>query len=379
MTTYKPNPTYYRVEWNRSSPNNYASLTGTQAGGLDSSSPLDYNSKVIITGDTVISGTPMSTGDSLVINGVEIAFVSTDTLADIITTINVHRVLTNVIAHNTISSSYITLTNASGNEAESIILAEGTGALAKLGLVAGVYTHFPSVVGGSFTSFTNGDKVDINGVTITFSTGALDRAGAIATINSFVSSTHVMASAAAGHVQLTSTVAQPIVVAGTNPTKLGFAAGVYGGSPSTTTQCINKALANLRFQMVVMKLEDFATPFVLNDFFGTGNYDGSTELTTFAFTVGYERPDQVATLAAAGEPSSGTMLTGTAAVKRAVARGLAATYTSNVNLFDPTTEIKNGCAIRPNPVRVKNLTATGIDTDLSNIEENLTVTMIVLE
>jgi hypothetical protein len=380
MANYKPNPTYYRVEWNQGSPNNYSSLTGTQAGGLDSSSSLDYNSKVTVTGDTAITGTPMVTGDALVINEVGIAFVNTDTLADIITTINMHRVLTNVIAHNDISATYITLTNALGNEAEPITLAEGTGALAKLGIAEGVYTHFPSVVGGSFTSFTNGDNVDINGVTITFTTaGGLNRAGAITTINSYTASTHVIASAAAGKVQLTSTVAQPIVVAGANPTKLGFTAGVYGGSPSTLAQSTNKALANLRFNMVMMQLEQFATPFILNDFFGTGNYDGSAALSTFAFTVGYERPDQVATLAPTGEPDAGELLTGTAAVKRAVARGLAATYNSNVNLFDPTTEVKNGCAIRPNPVRVVNLTATGISTDLADLEDNITVTIIVLE
>lgn len=380
MAIYKPNPTYYRVEWNQTSPTDYTGLTGNQAGGLDSSSSLDYNSKVTLTGDTAIVATPMSTGDSLIINGVEIAFVSSDTLTDIITTINMHRVLTNVIAHNDISSTYVTLANAPGNEAEPITLAEGTGALAKLGFIAGSYTHFPSVVGGSFTSFTNGDNVDINGITITFTTaGGLNRAGAIATINSYVTSTHVLASAAAGKIQLTSTVAQPIVVAGSNPTKLGFTAGVYGGSPSTLAQSTSKALANLRWQMVVMQLEQFATPFVLNDFFGTGNYDGSTELDTFAFTVGYERPDQVATLAPADEPNAGTLLTGTAAVKRAVARGLAATYNSNVNVFDPTTEVKNGCAIRPNPVRVNNLTAEGISTDLADLEDNLTVTIIVLE
>lgn len=379
MAIYKPNPTYYRVEWDQTSPNDFTSLTGNQAGGLDSSSPLDYNSKVIITGDTAIVATPLADGDSLIINGIEISFLSTDDLANIITTINIHRVLTNVIAHNDISATYLTLTNASGNEAESITLAEGTGALNKLGLVEGVYTHFPSVVGGSFSSFNNGDKVDINGITITFVTGALDRPGAINTINEHVSDTHVIASAAAGKVQLTSTVAQPIVVAGTNPTKLGFTSGVYGGNPSTVEQSIDKSLANLRFQMVVMQLEQFATPFVLNDFFGTGNYDGSTELDTFAFTVGYERPDQVATLSLVGEPNSGTLLTGTAAIRRAVARGLAATYNSNVNLFDPKVEVKNGCAIRPNAVRVKNLTAEGIDDDLSDLEANISVTMIVLE
>lgn len=380
MTIYKPNPTYYRVEWNQSSPNNYASLTGTQAGGLDSSSPLEYNNKVSITGDTSITSTPLSTGDSFLINGIEISFLNTDTLADIIVKINIYRILTNVIAHNDISANYLTLTNGSGNEAEPINLAEGTGALAKLGFTAGTYTHFPSVVGGSFSNFTNGDNVDINGVTITFTTaGGLNRAGAIATINSFVSSTHVIASAAAGNVQLTSNVAQPIVVSGSNPTKLGFTAGVYAGNPSTLAQSTSKALANLRWQMVIMQLEQFATPFVLNDYFGTGNYDGSTLLDTFAFTVGYERPDQVATLAATGEPGAGTLLTGSSAVKRAVARGLAATYNCNVNLFDPTTEVKNGCAIRPNPVRVVNLTATGISTDLGDLEDNISVSMIVLE
>lgn len=380
MTIYKPNPTYYRVEWNQSSPTDYTGLSGTQAGGLDSIGPLDYNSQVSITGNVSIAGTPLSTGNTMVVNGQAISFLGTDTLTDIITTINMYRVTTNVIAHNDIAPTFITLCNAAGYEAEPISLAEGTGALSKLGFTAGVYKNFPNVMGISWTNMTNNDNVSLNGVTVTFTTaGGLDRAGVAETINSMTYLTHVVALPAAGNIQLSSTSAQPIVVAGPAATKLGFPAGVYAGSPATLPLSTSKSYANLRWQQVINQLELDATPFVVTDLFGTGNYDGSTELDTFSFTVGYERPDQVVTVARIGEPNAGTLLTGTAAIKRAVARGLAATYNGNINQFDPLSEVRNGIAIRPNQIRVTNLTVTGIDTDISLLEGNITVTMIVLE
>lgn len=382
MTTYKPNPTYYRVIWNSASPNDYTALTGTQSGGLDNVSPIAYNRKISITGNASITSNVMTTGDSLLINNQEIAFISTDLLADIITTINMYRPLTNVIAHNAVSSTYVTLANANGFEGEPIQLAEGTGALAKLGITAGVYTDYPNAIGTSWTDLNNGANVTINDVTVTFTTaGGLDLTGAVDTINSYTNVTGVSAIPAAGNLQLTSTVNHPIYISGPNVSTIGFTAGPYGGSPSTIDQSTRKALANLRWQQVINQLEIFATPFMLGDVFATGNYDGSGNTTTFGFTVGYEHPDQILTVALPGEYDAGTTLTGTAAIKRAVARGLAAVYNCNVNLFDPTIEVRNSLAVRANPVRVVNLTATGIGTtgELADLEDNISVAMITYE
>ena len=379
MSIYKINPTYYRITWNQTSPTNYSGLTGSRAGGLDSTSPSVYNRRVSLTGTVSITSTPLTTGDSMFVNGREIIFSSADNLAAILEKINLQSLLTNVIAHNDVGATYVTITNALGDEGTYIELAEGTGALAKLGFTAGTYAFYPCVVGGAFTNFTNNDTFTINGITVTMTTaGGLNQAGAVSTINALTTQTGVVAVRAASTVQLISVNNQPWTTSGANASKLGFPAGIYGGNPSTYAQSTNKALANLRWQQVINQLEIFSTPFMLNDQFGTGNYDGSTELDTFAFTVGYEHPDQVFTTELEGEPDPGNVLSGTGAIKRAVARGLVATYRTGVNLFDPTTETRGSYAIRANPVRVVKLTADGIDTldNIGTVEGNITVTMI---
>ena len=379
MSNYKPNPTYYRVTWNQASPANYTGLTGTRAGGIDSVSAVKYNSKVSLTGTA--SSPSTTSGDSLVINGYTIVF-PTGVLADVITTINMNSILTKVMAHNGVSSNYVTLTNIDGHEGEQISLAEGNGALAKLGFTAGSYKFAPCVVGGAFTNFTNADTFQINGVTVTMTTGGgLDPAGAVSTINALTASTGVIATRAAGTVQLNSINGMPITTSGANASKLGFPAGIYAGNPSTLAQSTSKELANLRWQQVINQLEIFSTPFVVNDQLGTGNYDGSADLTTFSFTIGYEHPDQVSIVEYANEPNPGNVLVGTAAIKRAVARGLTASYTGNTKLFDPTTETRGSMAVRPNPARIVTLTADGIDTpaNIATIEGNISVTIIAYE
>lgn len=386
MTIYKPNPTYYRVTWDQTGPNVYTGLTGTQAGGLDAVSPIDYHNKVSITGNGSLAGTPMAGGDSLYINGVKIVFSGADTISDIIVKINMHGVLTNVIAHNLISANFITLTNASTHEGEPITLEEGSGALAVFDIVPGVYKHFPNIVGGAFAGLVGGNVFSFNGTNITFNAPAdVSLAGCVNKINQYTQQTGVVAYTAAGTIQLSSINGQAIVIAsgdvGSNPTVIGFPAGVYRGAPYTLAQSEAKSLANLRWQMVINALEEFSTPFVLNDVFATGNYDGSAELDTFSFTIGYDHPDQIATFEARGEPNPGNLLEGVDAIRRAVARGLIGTYSRNVSVFDPTIEVRGSHAIMPNAVRIKHLTATGVDmvSNTSLVEANISVTMIAYE
>lgn len=376
MTTYKPIPTYFRVTWNQSSPNDYTNLAGNRAGGVDPTTAYQYNNSISITGHQPILSTPFSDGDSFFLNGQEISFTSSDTLADVISKINLYSIETSVIAHDGVQTNYVTLTNASGHSAEKIEVAEGTGALAILGFDAGAYRYHPSDVGTTYTNFTNGDSFVINGITITMTTaGGLDQTGAVSTINMKTSQTGVIAYRAGTKIQLASIYGQPWALSGSNVTKLGFPVGTGGGHPTNITLSIRKSYANMRWQQVVNQLEIFSTPFMLNDILGTGNYDGQTELTTLGFTIGYEHPDQLVT---EDELNPGTMLSGTAAIRRAVARGLTATYTRNVDVFDPTIETRGSYAVRPNPLRINKLAAAGIDTfeNIATLEENISVSMI---
>jgi hypothetical protein len=285
-------------------------------------------------------------------------------------------VLTNVIAHNYVSSNYVTLTNGLGHCGDVIELYEGTGALAKLGFAANSYKSHPSEIGPTFTNLANGDTLIINAVTITMTTaGGLDQAGVCSTVNQYISKTGVIASRAADRIQFSSIFGQPWVLGGTGLTKIGFSAGSYGGFPNTIEQSIQKQQATMRWQMVVNQLESFSTPFMINDQLGTGNYDGTSELSTMSFTVGYEHPDQVATR---DELNGDAMIYSEAAIKRAVARGLVANYTANQQVFDPTIEARGNYAVLTNPIRIMNMTATGIDTpsNLATIEDNITVTLI---
>ena len=69
MTTFSLNPTYYIVTWNDNSPNDYLSLGGNQAGGLDSTTAINYNRLVHVTGTTAVSTNVMSDGETIIING----------------------------------------------------------------------------------------------------------------------------------------------------------------------------------------------------------------------------------------------------------------------------------------------------------------------
>lgn len=381
MTNYSINPTYYRITWDQTSPTDYTGLSGTRAGGLDSTTAWAYNRKVSVTGSSSITSTVMADGDKLVINNESIEFSSSDTLADIIARINVSSLLTRVIAHNGVGSTYVTLTNAAGFEGTIINVEEGNGALAKLGIVAGHYNEAPCEVGTSFTTFTNGDTFEINGITITMTSAVgLTQAGAVAAINALTEAHGVVATRAADKIQLAGINGHAWSTSGSNATKLGFPAGLYGGNPLDLASSTAKERAYLRWLIVINQLEMFATPFMVADHFGTGSFDGSEELTTFSFTVGYERPDYLRTVATADEPDAGIELTGAAAIKRAVARALTGTLTLNAKLWDPTLEARNDYAVRPNPFRQVELTADGFDTiaNMASIEGNITVTVIAL-
>jgi hypothetical protein len=377
MTTYKPNPTYYRVTWNQASPTNYTNLLGTRAGGLDGVSAYKYNNRVTVTGtQPVLSSNVLADGQTMIINQVTIPFDSSMDLQDIITQINLYSLMTDVIAHNGVQSDYLTLTNGMNHAGDPIDLMEGTGALAILGFEERAYTKHPSDVGSTFTNFADGDSFTINGIIITMSTaGGLDQTGAVSTINAKTREHGMIAQRAGTKIQLVSQYGGPWSLGGANISKLGFTAGNHGGYPTNITLSLRKTYANMRWEMVIQQLSMFATPFMVNDQLGTGNYNGQSELTTLSFTIGYEHPDQIAT---EDELNPGTMLYGTAAIKRAVARALTSNNNMNMNVFDPSLESRGAYCVRPNPIRVMNITVQGIDVpaNILTIEGNVEVSMI---
>lgn len=378
MTTFSLNPTYYQVTWSDSSPNDYMSLGGNQAGGLDSTTALNYNRLIHVTGTVSVTTNVMSDGESMVINGYTVIFNSGMTLANIITAINLATKFTGVIADQRTASNYITLANAPGQEGSPFYIANGNGsALGKLGLTANTYQYFPNIIGGSFSSVGTGDNVTINGVNIVFTAGTL--ASVVTQLNAYTSTTSVYALPAANKLQLTNVNGQPWVInSGNAVTKLGFPVGNYGGYPITVTESENKERANMRWVQAVSELEQFSTPFYVGNIVRTGNLNGNGTCATFQFTIGYEHPDQVVTVGRADESDSGNVLVGTAAVKRAVARAMVADMTSNRKVFDPTLAAYGAYTNRPNSQRIETLSAEGVDVvaNIKTVEQNITVTQI---
>lgn len=377
MSTFSLNPTYYQVTWNLVSPTDYSGLSGDQNGGLDPISSWQINREVTITGTVLVSGAVMAEGETIIIDGRSIAFSSTDTLADIVGKINLESKFTAVVADQSVAGGYITLRNQPTTEGQPFYLAEGNGsALSKLGLVPGVYRHGPSEVGGAFSSVTTGSNVTINGINIVFSSGGL--VSTASQISARSADTGVIAYASGPYLQLTSKDGQPWVInSGNAVANLGTTLGNHGGLPSSLANSQAKERANMRWQQAISELQSFSTTNLVGNIVRTGNV-GNVALTTVTFTVGYERPDQVVTVAREGEPDAGNVLVGTSAVRRAVARALVCNLTGNRKVFDPTMENFGAYTDRPNAARIQAITASALDT-LSNIgiiETNLAVTQI---
>jgi hypothetical protein len=376
MTTFSLNPTYYQVTWSLTSPTDYSGLTGDGSGGLDPITPFETNRIVSITGNQSITTTVMSDSETINVNGQIITFMSTDTLADIVDKINTVKKFSGVVASQQVAGTYLTLSNAPKREGYPFYLAEGNGtALAKLGLAAATYRHYPSEIGGAFTSVTNGMNVTINGTTLVFTAGGLSSVAS--QLNSSSAQTGVIAYEAGPYLQLASENGQPWVInSGNAVANLGFPVGTYGGYPDTVTSSLSKERGNMRWQQVINELEYSASPILIGNMVMTGNVDVTPE--TVTFTVGYDRPAQVTTVARSDEPDAGTVLVGVDAVKRAVARALTVSMAGNRKVFDPTIDQYGAYADRPNPIRIQRVTASAIDTvaNIAIVEDNLSVSQV---
>jgi hypothetical protein len=375
MSTFNQVPFFFQITWNNSSPNSFTNLPGNQAGGIDcvAATPDSYNRRVSVTGTVSITGTPLSTGASIVINNTTIPFTNADTLSTIIVKINNYAPLTHVVAYAT--GNYLTLTNALDQLGFGISVLDGTvPTLALLGISAGYYNGGLNTYGTvSNPTVSTGDNLIINNSTITFVSGNLISISN--QINNSTSATGVAALPAGNVLQLTSTVG-PWSLSGSAAAELGFTPGYYGGMPSQLSTSQNKTLANGRFQQVINQLEFFTSPSYVGNYFSTGNYDGNSDVSTFTFTVGYNDIDQVQTIDELS--TQGNVLVGAAAVTRFVSRGLAANNTYNAKVFDPTLAMFGNLVARPDSVRIVNTTVGPISSNLIALEQNITVTQIAI-
>lgn len=378
MTTYSFNPTYYQVTWNLTSPTDYSALTGNQSGGLDPVTAWNVNRLISVTGVSPVTGTPMADGETIVINGYTIAFLSTDTLADIINRINLAAKFTNVVADQSVAGTYITLKNAPSKEGTPFWIAEGNGTalLIKLGLQPATYSYSPSEVGTAFSSVSTGSNIVINGVNIVFSAGSV---GSVATqLNNYTSLTSVAAYVAGPYLQLASTNGQPWTInSGNAIANLGTTLGNHGGYPLTLANSESKERANMRWTQMISELEENATPSFFGNISRTGNIANAAP-STVTFSVAYERPDTVYTVARSNEPDAGNTFVGTDALRRQVARALTQTMVSNRKVFDPNMENFGAYSDRPNAARIETIIAGGLDTvaNISIVEDNITVVQI---
>jgi hypothetical protein len=386
--------TYYRVTWSGTSVSegpDYNALTGDQAGGVDNCAPEKYLRIVRAIG----AQAAVADGDTIQINGAQVQFTTAGglNLAGIINTINAGQTEHGCVATES-PATYLTILNASGSEGMPITLMDITGGVvaAKLGLAEATYTHAPVQQGGAFDpsplSLANGNNVNINGVNILFTTaGGLDLAGVISTINAQSMLTNVAAQSGGGGLVLISLNKLPFTLsAGTTAgtwADLGFTTGNKGGSVivaednQTLAQSLAKERATLRWDSVVNELGQLITPVFLGEVLKTGNLNSTAPVTTLSWTVAYDRASYLNT---PDELNPGVSLTGTACIRRLVARALTHTYEGNQEVFDPTlTSVGNLCT-RVNPLQIKQLTSAGLDAvaDLATLEANITVTQINL-
>lgn len=131
-----------------------------------------------------------------------------------------------------------------------------------------------------------------------------------------------------------------------------------GSATPNATLWARKVRGNIRYREIIESLNSQANMNVI-DVVAGGSPNASTEPTSFAFTVAVERGNSVLTVN--DELNTGNTLTGTAAIKRLVARPLTISKTEPV------------ARVQGNPIGA---TAGSIATSISNAETNITVTTV---
>lgn len=381
MSIYQPKPTYYRITWTLDSPTDYTG-SGATAGGISPLSSIDYKNSVVLSGN--VSAPTMTTGDELLLNNVVIGpFDSGDTVADIVERFNVMLPYTSVMASEN-WTGYVTLQSLNPTDSP-ILLEEKVGTpCADMGLPTGVFNLSNPIYGGTFTTLTNGQTIILNGITVTFVTGGLDIAGACAKINLSTNLHNVVATPWTDKIQLNSLDGSPIFFgspgSGTATANLGFAINTaYGGAMDLADAKIIERGA-LRWKGVINSIETGLTAFTYGTIVMAGSTtDGNSPPTTVSWTLGVENVDHVYCVTESGEPETvGTILNGSDAIKRLVARALTRPWMENRNVFNNTLTVRGGFALRENQIIVEHIVADPLDTvsNIATLEDNITVSMI---
>jgi hypothetical protein len=129
----------------------------------------------------------------------------------------------------------------------------------------------------------------------------------------------------------------------------------------------------MRWEQIVNNLGLLISPIFLDDVIKTGNFTGEAPVTTMAWTVGYDRPSH---LYYEDSTSLGSYLTGVNALKRLVAEALIVDLQGNQEVFDPTIQGYGNACARPNPLEILRVTAAALDTVVTDVEDNITVSII---
>lgn len=108
----------------------------------------------------------------------------------------------------------------------------------------------------------------------------------------------------------------------------------------TLALCKAKRRGNVRYAEIIRQLGLVANCYVVPNTIVATGADSQTEASSFAFQIIVERGDGV--LVTADESNPGATLTGTACLKRCVARALTIDLKKQIDIFDPTSTDASG-------------------------------------
>lgn len=147
-----------------------------------------------------------------------------------------------------------------------------------------------------------------------------------------------------------------------------------GDAPSTYAASLAKARGNRRYRKILLMLSDMTNAYVTS-VVGTGG-DANTNHTSIEFDVTIEQGDSA--LNTPNESSPGNFLTGTAAIKRCVARALVTDETRNIEVLDPTaaTAPGNSNSVARSGARFNIEVIGKLANNLATAEASITVTKL---
>lgn len=144
--------------------------------------------------------------------------------------------------------------------------------------------------------------------------------------------------------------------------------------PATYAQCQAKERGNVRFDFLQQQVQLEANVYMTN--LTASGASATAEATSFSFTAVVERGDDV--LVTRDESNPGSYLTGTAALKRWVARALVESRTCFGDIYDPTlaTTPGNTTTAARYGIRTEQITVGALKTTLTAAEALITVTAL---